>query len=118
MKDYIDFNTLLRQKSKNELEKNLFKLLNNIIYGKSLQRSDLLLDCELLNTEKKISKRLKSPLLKKIDIVIEDELVFVSSHKKKCKYNTALQIGFHILEKQTKNLFYALRPYNAFCREK
>jgi hypothetical protein len=34
MKDYIDFNTSLRQKSKNELEKNLFKLLNNICYGR------------------------------------------------------------------------------------
>jgi hypothetical protein len=65
----------------------------------SLQRSDLMLNCELLNTERKISKRLKSPLLKKVDVVIEDDLVFVSSLKKKSKFDTAIQMGFHILEK-------------------
>jgi hypothetical protein len=37
MKDYIDLNTSLRQKSTDEIGKQFYKDLNNIIYGKSLE---------------------------------------------------------------------------------
>ena len=34
MKPYIDFNTERRKEATNEAHKNLFKLLNNAVYGK------------------------------------------------------------------------------------
>ena len=52
LKIYIDFNTRKRQESTDEFNKNLYKLLNNSIYGKSIESIRKRINVKLINNKK------------------------------------------------------------------
>ena len=61
MKIFTDFNTKKRQESNDKFNKNLHKLFNNLIYGKSIENPRKKINVKLLNYKKRYLKIVNKP---------------------------------------------------------
>ena len=61
MKPYIDFNTQKRREATNEADKTLFKLLNNAVYGKTMENMRKRIKIRIIKNEKDFIKYASRP---------------------------------------------------------
>ena len=80
MKPYIDKNTNLRAKAKNNFEKDFYKLMNNSVFGKTMENIRNRVDVKLVNTEEKLRKLAAKPNFQGRKIFSEN---LISVHMKK-----------------------------------
>ena len=97
LKPYIDMNTELRKEAKNDFEKYLFKLMNNSVFGKTMENIRKHRGIKLVATDKKRSKLVSEPNYHTINLISED-LSIIEMKKTKVKMNKPIYLGLSILE--------------------
>ena len=97
LKLHIDMNTELRKLAKNGFEKDLSKLMNNSVFGKTMENVRKHRDIKLVTTDKKRSKLVSEPNYHTINLISED-LSIIEMKKTKIKMNKPIYLGLSILE--------------------
>ena len=97
LKPYIDMNTKLRKLANNDFEKDLFKLMNNSVFGKTMENVRKHRDIKLVTMDKKRSNLVSEPNYHTINLISED-LSIIEMKKTKVKMNKPIYLGLSILE--------------------
>lgn len=105
LKSYIDLNTHHRSLAKNEFEKKIFKLMNNSIFGKTMENIRRRVDIRLCNDGKKAEKLIAKPNF--LDrTIFSENLVAFHMRKAHLIFNKPITIGMSIME-LSKTLMYS-----------
>ncbi|KAJ4450849.1 hypothetical protein ANN_02280 [Periplaneta americana] len=97
LKQYIDLNTELRKNAKNNFEKDFFKLMNNAVFGKTMENVRKRPHFRLVSNDEKLKKLISKPYF--LDRVIYAEnLVGIHLARTQILFDKALYVGMCILE--------------------
>ena len=116
MKEYIDFNTRLRTVAKNDFEKDLYKLMNNSVFRKTMENIRKHRDIKLVNNKEDYLKQVMKPNLKG-GVLMGADLMSCEMGKVKVKMNQPVYLGQAILDLSKTIMYefhydYMKRKYN------
>ena len=97
LKKCIDMNTELRRKASNDFEKDSFKLMNNAVFGKTMENVRKHRDTKLVKIDHKRNKLVSEPNYHTMKRISEN-LSIVEMKKVKVKMNKPIYLGLSILE--------------------
>ena len=106
MKSYIEMNTELRKKGTSDFEKNLYKLMNNAVYGKTMENVRKRVDIRLVkgDEENRSRKLIASPMFKDFRI-FDHNLTAVHMIREKLVLNKPIYVGMTVLD-LSKHIMY------------
>ena len=93
-------NTELRKLAKDDFKKDLFKLMNNAVFGKTMENIRKHRDIKLVTTDKKRNKLVSEPNYHTMNYISED-LSIIEMNKTKVKMNKPIYLGLLILDIST-----------------
>ena len=108
MSSYIKMNVNLRTQAKNNFEKDFYKLMNNSVFGKTMENIRNRVNIKLVNTEEQFKKLTAKPNYESRKILNDnDNESLVSVHMKKTSLtmNKPVYLGMSILD-LSKTLMY------------
>ena len=97
MKPYIDFNMQLRTKAKNDFEKDFFKLMNNAVFGKTMENIRKHRNIKLVTNRETYLKTVMKPNFKS-GVLFGENLMGCEMGKIKVVMNKLVYLGQAILD--------------------
>ena len=98
MKPYIDINTELRIVAKNDFEKYFFKLMNNAVFGKTMENVRKHKDIKSITTDKRRNQLASEPKYHTTKTkCFSEKLLVIEMKKTKVKMNKPVYLGMSIL---------------------
>jgi len=113
LKPYIDFNTEMRKEAKNSVEKDFFKLMNNSVFGKTMENLRKRCNVKLVTDGKKLNELTSKPTYARHKI-FDENLVGVNMKKERLKLDKPY-VGMCLLN-LSKTLMYDF--YYNYIRKK
>ena len=98
MKKFIDFNTQKRAEAKSDFDKDLFKLMNNACFGKTMENMRARRDIQALRTDSLAFKRWVAEPSYKGRKIIDEDLVIAERAFKKIKLFKPIYVGAAVLD--------------------
>ena len=105
LKPYIDMNTKLRKEAKNDFEKDFYKLMNNAVFGKTMENVRKHRDIKLVTTDKRRNQLVSEPNYHTRKQFSENLIAIEMKKKTKLKLNKVIYLGMSILD-ISKTLMY------------
>ncbi|VDI38859.1 Hypothetical predicted protein [Mytilus galloprovincialis] len=97
LKEYIDLNTQRRKSAKGDFKKSFYKLMNNAVFGKTMENVRKRVDVQLIHSKRKVLKQVAKSSFVRCEIFNKD-LVGVQCKKTVLKLNKPIALGMSVLE--------------------
>ena len=106
METYIRLNTELRKKATSDFEKNLYKVMNNSVFGKTMENLRKRVDVKLVRSheEDKMRRLIADPSFARAT-VFDDNLAAIHMHKTKLLLNRPVYVGMSILDLSKHHMY-------------